>query len=84
MNVLLTFTGFHDPYSKGLIGDNEQKEAEELCKGNFDFYIKSCSVRGEGKMLSDLWYKIQNSDEATILNEHSEIFRVFDGNACYR
>ncbi|MBT3293615.1 hypothetical protein HN378_05425, partial [Candidatus Peregrinibacteria bacterium] len=24
MNILLTFTGFHDPYSKGLIGDEEQ------------------------------------------------------------
>jgi len=24
MDVLLTFTGFHDPYSKGLIGDEEQ------------------------------------------------------------
>lgn len=24
MNVLLTFTGFHDPYSVGLIGDEEQ------------------------------------------------------------
>jgi len=24
MNILLTFAGFHDPYSKGLIGDEEQ------------------------------------------------------------
>jgi len=24
MNILLTFTGFHDPYSKGLIGEEEQ------------------------------------------------------------
>jgi transcriptional regulator with PAS, ATPase and Fis domain len=24
MNILLTFTGFHDPYSKGLLGDEEQ------------------------------------------------------------
>jgi hypothetical protein len=24
MDVLLTFTGFHDPYSKGLIGQDEQ------------------------------------------------------------
>lgn len=24
MNILLTFTGFHDPYSKGLIGNEEQ------------------------------------------------------------
>ncbi|MGQ3683925.1 MAG: RNA repair transcriptional activator RtcR family protein [Candidatus Loosdrechtia sp.] len=24
MNILLTFTGFHDPYAKGLIGEEEQ------------------------------------------------------------
>lgn len=24
MNILLTFTGFHDPYTKGLIGEEEQ------------------------------------------------------------
>ena len=24
MRILLTFTGFHDPYSKGLVGDDEQ------------------------------------------------------------
>ena len=24
MNVLLTFTGFHDPYSIGLVGDEQQ------------------------------------------------------------
>ena len=24
-NVLLTFTGFHDPYSKGLVGQEEQR-----------------------------------------------------------
>ena len=24
MNVLLTFTGFHDPYSKGLVDQEEQ------------------------------------------------------------
>jgi DNA-binding NtrC family response regulator len=25
MNILLTFTGMHDPYSKGLLGEEEQK-----------------------------------------------------------
>ncbi len=24
MNILLTFTGFHDPYTKGLVGEDEQ------------------------------------------------------------
>jgi len=24
MNILLTFTGFHDPYFKGLVGQDEQ------------------------------------------------------------
>ncbi len=24
MKTLLTFTGFHDPYSRGLIGEQEQ------------------------------------------------------------
>lgn len=58
-----------------------QKEVEELCSGEFDLYFKGSSDRGEGKMLSDLWEKIQNSEEAKILNEHSEVFRVFGGNA---
>lgn len=26
MNILLTFTGFHDPYALGLIGQEEQPE----------------------------------------------------------
>ena len=55
---------------------SKQKEVEELCKGNFNLYFKDSSDRGEERMLLDLWDKIQNSEQAKILNKYSEIFRV--------
>ncbi len=32
MDILLTFTGFHDPYSKGLVGEEERTRKKKLDK----------------------------------------------------
>lgn len=35
MKVLLTFTGFHDPYGVGLVGDEEQAGTPRPRKGQY-------------------------------------------------
>jgi hypothetical protein len=57
---------------------SKQKEVGELCRGNYDLYFKGSSDSGEEKMLTDLWYKIQDSEEAKIVNDYSEVFKVFN------